>query len=100
IAEARATHPFVSHGDRHERSATYRNDAGEPFHRALSAPPTWAAAFAFDVTTLDDARRFVGAYAARERLLPTQDEEVAVVVGELVTNSVRHGGGAGVVRVW
>jgi len=100
IAEARATHPYVAEHGRHETSTTYRRDAGEPFDKPLTPPPGSAPAFAFDADVLDEARRFVGTYAARHGLMTERADELTVAVGELVTNSVRHGGGAGVVRVW
>jgi anti-sigma regulatory factor (Ser/Thr protein kinase) len=100
IGAARATHPHVVEAGRSGASSTYRDDAAEPFDRPLPAPPASAAAFPFDATMLEDARHFVADYAAEHDLLQGRSEELAVAVGELVTNSVRHGGGAGVVRVW
>jgi anti-sigma regulatory factor (Ser/Thr protein kinase) len=100
ISEARATHRYVAEADRTDVSGTYRDAAAEPFERPLLPPPAGTAAFAFDATMLDDARRFVADYAALHDLLPGRSEELVVAVGELITNSVRHGGGAGVVRVW
>jgi anti-sigma regulatory factor (Ser/Thr protein kinase) len=100
IAEAKATHRHVAAGGRNYPSATYRDDAGEPFDRPLSPPPVGAASFAFDATTLEDARRFVANFAEGHGLLGDRPEELVVAVGEIVTNSVRHGGGGGIVRVW
>jgi anti-sigma regulatory factor (Ser/Thr protein kinase) len=100
IAEARASHPHVTDNGRYEASTTYRDDAGDPFDRALPAAPPWAATSAFDAMTLEDTRRFVARYASQHDLLSAREDELTVAVGELITNSVRHGGGAGVVRVW
>jgi len=100
IAEARASHPHVAEGGRRDRSAAYRNDAAAPFDRPLPAPPAWTQEFVFDGSLLDEARRFVDAYADRQGLSSFRREELVVVASELLTNSLRHGGGHGVLRVW
>jgi anti-sigma regulatory factor (Ser/Thr protein kinase) len=100
IAGACGTHPHVVADGSQQTSDTYRDDAAEPFDRRLPSPPSLAKTFAFDATTLEPARRFVAGYAAGHGLLVGRRDDLAVAVMELMTNSVRHGGGQGVLQVW
>jgi anti-sigma regulatory factor (Ser/Thr protein kinase) len=100
VSEALCTHPHVVEAGQYRPSTTYRDDAAQPFDRCLPAPPPWAKSFAFDAAALDDARHLVVAYAATHGLVAGREEELAVAVGELLSNSVRHGGGHGVGSVW
>ena len=55
---------------------------------------------AFDDGTLHTLRPKVRAHAARAGFPRDRAEEVVLAVHELAANSVRHGGGAGRLRVW
>jgi anti-sigma regulatory factor (Ser/Thr protein kinase) len=100
IAEASGTHPHVVADGSQQTSVIYRDDAAEPFDRPLPSPPRSAKTFAFDATTLEQARRFVAGYAASRELAAARRDDLAVAVMELMANSLRHGGGQGVLRVW
>jgi anti-sigma regulatory factor (Ser/Thr protein kinase) len=62
--------------------------------------PDVAATFAFDPDRLAAARRFARRHAAAAGLDEERVLDVVLVVGELAANSIRHGGGRGVLRVW
>jgi anti-sigma regulatory factor (Ser/Thr protein kinase) len=95
IAEARCSHPVVSA----QTSDTYRAvDKATVLDAPLPDSPPEADAHGFDAATLPTVRRFVRRRAAAlemERL-----EGLLLAVTEAATNSVRHGGGSGVLRVW
>jgi anti-sigma regulatory factor (Ser/Thr protein kinase) len=102
IAQARRNHPFLAHGEHRELSADYLGDEAiaEPFAAELPDPPSEAAVLRFDEDELKDVRRFVtnntdAAGVARERA-----RELVFAVNEIATNSIEHGGGSGVLRMW
>lgn len=100
LAEARATHPVVVDGDREERSAHYAPRRVIAAHNRLPQPPPGALAFGFAEPQLADARHVATAEARRLGLGGERLAEFSLAAGELITNSVLHGGGSGVVRVW
>jgi anti-sigma regulatory factor (Ser/Thr protein kinase) len=55
---------------------------------------------AFVQETMYSARRFVAEHAERAGLEEQDVEDLMVAINELTTNSVRHGGGGGVLDVW
>ncbi|MGC2999314.1 anti-sigma factor RsbA family regulatory protein [Streptomyces sp. G35A] len=102
LADAHATHPVVipaasrpAHG-----SAAYAPDAvvaryNEPLPLVADAP-----AFAFTAETLTRARHVASDEGRRLGLRGVTLEDLALATAELTTNSVVHGGGSGVLRVW
>jgi anti-sigma regulatory factor (Ser/Thr protein kinase) len=54
----------------------------------------------FDRDTLVEGRRRVFWFAANAGLGQRRSSDLVVAVNELLTNSVRHGGGSGVLRLW
>lgn len=64
--------------------------AGEPVAVAVPEPRL----------RLGQARAFAVGHASRLALPSERLEDVARAVGELATNSIRHGGGSGVLRIW
>jgi anti-sigma regulatory factor (Ser/Thr protein kinase) len=98
IHEAWCSHPFVDG----ERSRAYRDAASllAPFDSPLAPPPVTARILGFELDTLVEVRRLV-AQAARDADLPVErGEDLVLAVGELAGNSIRHGGGRGIVRTW
>lgn len=86
IHEARRSHPVVDA----QPSRAFRD---EPLPLApLPPPPRTARVMGFELESLVDVRRFVEAHGA--------EPDFVLVVDELAANSIRHGGGRGVVRVW
>lgn len=115
VAEAQRTHPVVTAGGLRRCSDDY---AGIPVYgldvplpepggtvRSMSfgspAPSASSAPLgASSGGSLGQVRAFVRD-AAREAGLDTgRTEELLVAVNEVVTNSIRHGGGSGSLRVW
>jgi anti-sigma regulatory factor (Ser/Thr protein kinase) len=102
LREAARNHPFVCEGAEHGDSPLFPgHDAiAEPFAEPLPRPAGPFDALAFDLTTLGEVRNYVAEHAERVGLAADRAEGVVLAVSELATNSVRHGGGAGVLRVW
>jgi anti-sigma regulatory factor (Ser/Thr protein kinase) len=55
---------------------------------------------AFDGESLGAVRRLLAARAAEAGLDAERASELVLAVNEVATNSVRHAGGAGTIRVW
>lgn len=102
IDKAHDTHPSVVTGDLRAGSATYPHPSlsfpamfGEP----LEEPGGPVCEIGFDQGSLGELRDFVAAFV--EPVLGGYgSEHVVLVVSELATNSIVHGGGAGVLRLW
>jgi anti-sigma regulatory factor (Ser/Thr protein kinase) len=54
----------------------------------------------FDADSLGAMRSFVGELAVDAGIGAGRRDDLLLAVNELATNSVRHGGGEGVLRVW
>jgi anti-sigma regulatory factor (Ser/Thr protein kinase) len=102
IEEAVRSHPVVvEHGAR-RTSAAYRGVSAfaAPFDEPLPAPPATVQELAFDAETLAGLRQLVIARAAEAGLETSRANDLVLAVNEVATNSVRHGGGSGTLRVW
>jgi anti-sigma regulatory factor (Ser/Thr protein kinase) len=102
IAECRCSHPHVRENGTAAASSQYRGlDAiAAPFAPPLSEPDATADELAFDVSRLADVRRTVAEAGERASLDEDRAQDLVVAVHEVAANSVRHGGGAGVLRTW
>jgi anti-sigma regulatory factor (Ser/Thr protein kinase) len=71
-----------------------------PAARRLSKPEgdLWEIPFAGE--DLSELRALVSGWATREAMGAEQTDELVLSVHELATNSVRHGGGVGMLRLW
>lgn len=102
VEHARVTHPRIVEGGVERESATY--GALECVSAALIAPlgppPGGAYEVAFDAESLGAVRAFVGELAVDAGISGVRRDDLLLAVNELCTNSVRHGGGSGVLRVW
>ncbi|MEV6959441.1 anti-sigma factor RsbA family regulatory protein [Streptomyces sp. NPDC051207] len=102
LADAHATHPTVipAGAGRERPSAAYDPEGVVArWNRPLPGPPR-ALTYAFDAKTLTRARHVAVGEGERLGLVGVRLEDVAIVTAELTTNSVVHGGGSGVLRVW
>lgn len=102
LAEARCSHPLVHDGIAWDDSACYDDDrvAGGLFDEPLPEP---AGAFEerwFDEGGLGQLRGLLRDYAADAGLSRERADNLVLAAGEIVTNSVLHGGGHGILRVW
>jgi anti-sigma regulatory factor (Ser/Thr protein kinase) len=101
IAEAHRSHPYVMNGASYESSHYSGLEAiAAPFEAPLAPAPADAAEVRFDLETLSDVRAFVRGRAAAAGLSAERIHDIVLAVSELTANSVRHGGGGGLVRVW
>lgn len=102
IADAYATHPTVvtaGSGPPRPSDAYAPGDVVARYNEPLPPRPD-ALSFAFDADSLSRARHVATGEGARLGLTGVRLEDLALVTAELVTNSVVHGGGTGVLRVW
>jgi anti-sigma regulatory factor (Ser/Thr protein kinase) len=102
VEEAARTHPFVSDVQSFRESESYRGleTISAPFAEALSEPPDSAEDLAFDKDSLGDVRELVTRRALEARLPGERMDALVLAVNEIATNSIRHGGGSGVMRSW
>jgi anti-sigma regulatory factor (Ser/Thr protein kinase) len=102
IDEALRSHPYVLEDGDSRRSPTYRGEPAisAPFDEPLPAPPASVQELAFDGESLGALRRLLAARAAEAGLDAERASELVLAVNEVATNSVRHAGGAGTIRVW
>lgn len=100
LSDAYATHPVVIIEGEERRSPAYAPE--QVIARYNQALPLTAEAEerVFAAGTLPVARHFAVEQAARLGLSGIRLEDMALIVAELTTNSVVHGGGTGSVRVW
>ncbi len=102
IAHAHRTHPHTSghsHGHRgHYEEAELLDSV---FAGSWPAVPDGGASF--DIRGVDGVRALrqdATAEAGRLGVPPSQHDDIALVVSELIANALRHGGGRGVFHVW
>jgi anti-sigma regulatory factor (Ser/Thr protein kinase) len=101
IDEAQRTHPFVAHGDQRQASGAFEPiDLDDPFDRAVPAPPDGAASMSFGSGELHLLRAFVAERAGQAGLGKEQASGLVLAVSEVASNSLRHGGGRGELRLW
>jgi anti-sigma regulatory factor (Ser/Thr protein kinase) len=101
LAEAASSHPHLDDHGTHRPSAAYRIEAGtDPFVGALAEPPVFATELWFGPGPLVAVRDFVQQRCRSMNLDEGRAADLMVVVSELASNSVLHGGGSGTVRLW
>ncbi len=104
LEEAKRNHPNLVDGDQRRESQTYRGlgDVASPFDEPLPEPTGTPVRFAFgaDAEPLSVVRGRVGDAASAFGLDPTRAGDLVLIVNEVATNSMRHGGGSGVFRIW
>jgi anti-sigma regulatory factor (Ser/Thr protein kinase) len=101
LDEARRTHPFVWQDGDERLSERYLSSAGPSLDLPLPEPRTGAVhVLEFDGGSLRRVRRFVAEHARLAVLSPERVDEVVLAVNEVTTNTVRHGGGRGTLRLW
>lgn len=100
LADAALTHPTLSGADGDRRSEGYAPDAVVEKYNLPLPEPRAADAFRFDLSRLAAVRQFAQERAEESGLVPDRVEDLVLAVAELSANSVLHGSGHGVVRVW
>lgn len=102
IAEAQRTHPYVVRDDAVLPSAGYP-DHGFPPARLdanLPDPPEDVPALEFGSGRLHTVRQLVAQECAAAGLDRARSADLVLAVNEVATNSLRHGGGGGLLRAW
>ena len=103
VEGARRTHPHVIEGGVSHASEAYlapREGQG-PFEGPLEAAPAGAAAVGFsDSAELSSIREVVTRCGEQAGLGFERTMDLVLVANELATNSLRHGGGSGELRIW
>jgi anti-sigma regulatory factor (Ser/Thr protein kinase) len=101
VADAELTHPLLCHGHGRSASAAYGGFRLPASCEApLPPPPGAVKSLRFELTDLASVRALVSEEAGRAGLPIGRCGDMVLAVDELATNSIRHGGGSGTVRVW
>ena len=102
VAEARRSHPLLQRQGTEETSDDYLgSDAfARPFGQPLSEPPPSASAVVFQAGSLGGLRSLVWREAMRAGLGEARAGDAVTAVNEVASNSLRHAGGSGVLRIW
>jgi anti-sigma regulatory factor (Ser/Thr protein kinase) len=102
VAGACRSHAAIVECGSRRPSHSYRGDdaASAPFDDPLAAPRAPARELAFGAADLAALRRLVAGRARAAGLDAVRGEDIVLAVNEIATNSIRHGGGRGTLRVW
>ena len=101
IEEARRSHEFVTERSTVKASDIFRGleASGAPFDVPLPEPGTALGQMAFGPNDLAAIRVLVSRHA-RAAGIEARAAELVTALNEVATNSIRHGGGSGTLRVW
>jgi anti-sigma regulatory factor (Ser/Thr protein kinase) len=102
LEEAARSHPMVGAADSHERSNEYVDPEADPapFSGPLPEPQGEPGEIGFGSGELGAVRHFVTMCAQRSGLDRKRQMDFLLAANEAATNSVRHGGGHGRLRIW
>jgi anti-sigma regulatory factor (Ser/Thr protein kinase) len=101
IADSLATHPVLIDGKGRRDSGYYDPELIiERYNLPLPAAPKTAVERGVDRDSIDNARWFTASYGRNAGLSANRLVDLEIAVTELVTNSVRYGGGSALLRIW
>ncbi len=102
IEEAQRSHPMLVDAGSYRASTVYGGvtHVDAIFSQSLPAPSETVAELPFDPPDLGVLRAFVLGHACAAGMAAERAGELAVAIHELAVNSLRHGGGAGLLRLW
>lgn len=102
LLEAKKSHPYVAEGEDSQASKDFvgLEKLARPFDHPLQDPPPGSAQMSFAAGHLEAVRRFVHMDATGQGMSPQRIEDLVLAVNELAANSIRHGGGSGVLKIW
>jgi anti-sigma regulatory factor (Ser/Thr protein kinase) len=102
IAGVHHSHPAIVQSGARRESQAYCGlaAAAAPFADPLPEPSAAVREFAFRSADLPALRRLVVDRARAAGLGSDRGDDLMLAANEVATNSVRHGGGRGVLRVW
>jgi anti-sigma regulatory factor (Ser/Thr protein kinase) len=102
LSEAEVTHPHLgrqdSEGGLSRRYSSFRGP--HSFGQSLTPPRTSSVAMEFNADEIGRIRRVVNEWATYRGLSQIRASELVLAVHEAAANSVRHGGGRGVLEMW
>lgn len=102
IEAARRSHPFIADDGASRTSDAYLHgdSVPGPFGGTLPPPPVGTREIAFTDKELGALRQLLSEWASGFELGSERTEQLVLAVTELASNSVRHGGGGGALRMW
>jgi anti-sigma regulatory factor (Ser/Thr protein kinase) len=101
LADAAATHPLLIDDDGEHHSVAYAPERiAQAYNVPLPEPADRPVSRAFDGTGLGHVRALAVEHARKAGLSDDRVIDAELAVGELVANSLAHGGGAGTLRIW
>lgn len=100
LADAHATHPMIVDERGQRASDSYAPDDAVSRYNVPLVAPSEADELPFDLGGLTKARHFAVDRAEALGLAVDRLTDLALAVAELCANSIQHGGGSGVLRVW
>jgi anti-sigma regulatory factor (Ser/Thr protein kinase) len=102
LEEAGRSHPFTSGGHigRHQPGDEGSAADDSLSTRSLPPAPSTATPFRFHIRSLPTVRRLAAFHADRLQVSAARRDDLVLAVDEVATNSIRHGGGRGALRVW
>lgn len=102
LAEAHRSHPVLVGPDGYRGSQAYggAHHVDAMLAAELAEPAVPADSLEFRIGDLAAVAALVGDHAARARLSAPRTAALVTAAREIADNSVRHGGGGGLLRVW
>jgi anti-sigma regulatory factor (Ser/Thr protein kinase) len=102
IDEACRSHPIVRVEGLDTLSANYRDigSVAAPFEAPLPEPRVTPEVTTFELGDLGDLRLFARTRALAFGLSESKAGDLVLALNEIATNSLRHGGGKGALRLW
>ncbi|HEU5265287.1 MAG TPA: sensor histidine kinase [Jatrophihabitans sp.] len=101
IERARSSHPQLAASGERRVSTSYRlPNADTILDRPLPPAPDDVPALAFTVDMLANLRAYIGTFSTGAGLPAARAVDLVIAANEVTTNSLRHGGGAGELRLW
>lgn len=99
VKQAHENHPLVTDGLAWRPCGDYRAEVN-PFAGSLPDPPAGHVSLSFVTGPLERLRALVAWEATQAGLGDERVADLLLAVNEVATNSLRHGGGEGLLRVW
>ena len=102
LTEARRSHPVLMSQGVKDDSLDYVGieAISSPFDAPLPEPRSKPVSMELGVDTLERLRRLVWLQGSTAGLDAAKVEDLVLAVNEIATNTIRHGGGRGVFRMW
>lgn len=100
IDEAYRSHPFIHDGQEHHNTSYRALDSSNAFDWPLPKAPAGAVEMIFSKEDLEAVRNFISAQAHQTGFSQNKLDDLVLVVNEIATNSLKYGGGGGLLRLW